>query len=385
MNKEKTSKIQEVQNKILEDALLEAIEHKSDDSIGLLKSVLGDNKKELKSTVKSNNVINFDKEDIDSYESDEFDTDDFEDEDIKDEDYISDDFDVAHDLVPLPSKGLIYKGVKSKIPVSYLTASDEDYISSPNLYLDGKIIDLLLNKKILDKNINPLDLCKGDRDALIIWLRSSGYGSNFPVSVRDPESGNMFETEVDLLSLTYKDFNLTPDIDGYFDFILPKTKHNVKFRFLTYRDELSYTKLLEKTNPKFKKLALDTVINSIKEIFKSEKNITDKLKNEITKSIECLNEYSNTIDDSNKNTHLKSVTFFLERSIVSINGFTDRNYIKKYISMMPAFDSIALRKYVNDNTPGIDFSVSVNRPESLGGGSINTFLEFDYTIFLHII
>lgn len=380
MKKEKNITIEDANKELLETALYEAIEHKNNDSTNVIDTLLKGGNPTSDIGNKENNIkpkntkkveYNVDEEDL--YINS-----------LLDDEFISDDMDVPHDLIPLPSKGLIYKNIKSKIPVSYLTASDEDYISSPNLYLDGKIIDLLLNKKILDKNIDPINLCKGDRDAIIVWLRASGYGSEFPISVRDPITGEFFETEVDLSKLKFKEFNLKPDENGYFDFILPKTKHNIKFRFLTYKDELIYTKLLEKSNPKFKKIALTNSINSIREIVKNENDVNSKLKNELDRAIESLDEYVEEINTSEKNIHLNSVTYFLEKSIVSINGMSDKEYIRKYVSMMPAFDSMSIRKYINNNTPGIDFSITVEKPESLGGGSINTFLEFDYTIFLRI-
>ena len=303
---------------------------------------------------------------------------------IENEEFISDDFDTPHDIIPLPSKGLIYKSVKGKIPVAYLTALDEDYITSPNLYLDGKIIDLLLNKKILDKSINPLDLAKGDRDAIIVWLYASGYGSKFPIIVKDPETGESFNAEADLSKLEFKPFNLVPDNMGYFSYTLPKTQDNIKFRFLTHRDELMYSKLLEKMNPNFKKLAVKSGLSNIKDIIESEKNMDVKKKVELNKAIESIELYLKTIDGDETTLHLKNISFLLERSIVSINGNTDKSFIKSYVSTMPVMDSLSLRKYIRENTPGIDFNITIERPESLGGGSINTFLEFDSTIFLHV-
>jgi hypothetical protein len=307
-------------------------------------------------------------------------------DDEDEEDLNTDDFDVPHDLVPLPSKGLIYKGVRAKIPVAYLTASDEDLITSPNLYLDGKIIDLLLRKKILDKTIRPENLCKGDREAIIVWLRATGYGSNFPVSVKDPMTGENFDSTVDLSSLKVKEFILKPDIDGYFDYKLPKTGDLIKFRFLTHKDELAYVKLLERTNPNFKKIAIKTSINSIRDVFQNDSSINSKLKTNLSKAIETFDEYLKIITEENENNNiaLKNVTFLLERSIISINGNSDRSYIKKYISFMPAIDSVSLRKYINDNAPGVDFKIKIERPESLGGGSFETFLELDSSIFLNI-
>jgi hypothetical protein len=47
-------------------------------------------------------------------------------------------------------------------------------------------------------------------------------------------------------------------------------------------------------------------------------------------------------------------------------------------------DSYELRKYINDNEPGVDFTITVKRPENLGGGSFKTFLEFDEYVFINI-
>ena len=69
---------------------------------------------------------------------------------------------------------------------------------------------------------------------------------------------------------------------------------------------------------------------------------------------------------------------------MSINGNSDKTYIKKYINQMPAMDSSSIRRYISENTPGVDFKIMVERPESLGGGSFETFLELDSTIFLNI-
>lgn len=377
----KNKELEKTTTEFMQSLLTEAEEHHNEASIKLLKEVVKNKTSDLAEiTPKSKSTSKPKMDPINSYDSI------IEDygEIIENEEFISDDFEVPHDIIPLPSKGLIYKSVKSKIPVAYLTASDEDYITSPNLYLDGKIIDLLLNKKILDKTINPLDLCKGDRDAIIVWLYASGYGASFPISVRDPETGERFNVDADLSNLDFKEFNLTPDVNGYFNFTLPKTKDEIKFRFLTHRDELVYTKLLEKMNPNFKKVAVKSNISSIKDIIESEKNLDSKRKLELNKAIESLDSYLKSIESDDTTLHLKNITFLLERSVMSINGNSDKAFIKSYISTMPVYDSLALRKYINENTPGVNFNITVERPESLGGGPVNTFLEFDSTIFLHV-
>lgn len=384
---EKIENLKKNQDKFIEDLLNEAIEHKYEPGVKLLKQVIsGDDTVDANTNMK--NILTGNKQIPEKHQKKIVENDypdiDYDLNNDEDDTYIVDDFDIPHDLVPLPSKGLVYKNVKSKIPVAYLTASDEDLITSPNLYLDGKIIDLLLRKKILDTSIKPENLCKGDRDAIIVWLRATGYGAKFPLMVKDPISGESFDYEIDLSALKVKDFDLTPDTDGYFDYKLPKSGHIVKFRFLTHKDEINYTKLLEKINPNFKKLAIKNSISSITDIIGSETKLDSKLKTSLALAIESLNEYFKVIDDTNDNLYLKNVTFLLERSIVSINGNSDRNYIKKYVSIMPVSDSLALRKHINENTPGVDFKTTIERPESLGGGSFDTFLELDSTVFLHI-
>ena len=51
---------------------------------------------------------------------------------------------------------------------------------------------------------------------------------------------------------------------------------------------------------------------------------------------------------------------------------------------MRAKDSRLYRDYMSKNEPGMDLKISVKRPESLGGGSIDTFLEIDPTILIRV-
>ena len=71
-------------------------------------------------------------------------------------------------------------------------------------------------------------------------------------------------------------------------------------------------------------------------------------------------------------------------SIVAVNDNYDRGYITKYIRNMIAKDSLMLRRYILEHEPGVNFEIEVNRPESLGGGSFKTFLEWDDSILLNI-
>lgn len=294
------------------------------------------------------------------------------------------DFDVAFDNVPLPSKGLCYKNGKSKIAIAYLTASDEDLITTPSLYSENKMIDVLLSKKILDKNINVENLIPADIEFLTVWLRATSYGTNFPITVTDPQTGKPFDTEVDLSKIDFRDFNLKINENGYFEFEMPMSKDVIEFKFMTRKDEHDYNKFLEKTNNKLKKHSIEIYKKALEDTILLDKSLNNDLKNKLITSLNNFQEYIDSIGEENSVVFSKSVTYRLFKSIVSINDNYDKKFIRKYVETLRAADSLALRKYINENAPAVNFNIEIQRPESLGGGSFTTFLQIDDAIFLNV-
>lgn len=289
-----------------------------------------------------------------------------------------------YDVIPLPSNGECYKHKMGRIPVSYLTAYDENLIISPNLYRDGTFIDYLLQEKIMNSNINPSDLIEGDRDAIILWLRASGYGNEFPVTATDDVTGQEFETIVDLSTINYKPFNLKGDENGYFDYTLPISGDRIKFKFLTHKDQKNLERLETIENNEMKKDKLESIVDDLKELIKNDTDIDKKEKTKINESIQTIDNWCNSINENNGLKFTHAVTNKLELSIVSVNDITDRNFIKDYVKNMKVKDASSLRKYITENEPGLDFKVKVNKPESLGGGSMEIFLSIDQYLFLNI-
>lgn len=289
-----------------------------------------------------------------------------------------------YDVIPLPSNGECYKHKMGRIPVSYLTAYDENLIISPNLYRDGTFIDYLLQEKIMNSNINPSDLIEGDRDAIILWLRASGYGNEFPVTATDDVTGQEFETIVDLSAINYKPFNLKGDENGYFDYTLPISGDRIKFKFLTHKDQKNLERLETIENNEMKKDKLESIVDDLKELIKNDTDIDKKEKTKINESIQTIDNWCNSINENNGLKFTHTVTNKLELSIVSVNDITDRNFIKDYVKNMKVKDASSLRKYITENEPGLDFKVKVNKPESLGGGSMEIFLSIDQYLFLNI-
>lgn len=293
--------------------------------------------------------------------------------------------DEVYDVINLPSNGQCYKHKKGKIAVSYLTATDENFITSPNLYRDGLITDCLLHRKIIDKSFDVDNLCAGDADAVTFFLRVSSYGADFPATFTDPDTNKTFSTVIDLSRIKVKPFDLIGDENGYFDFELPVSKDKIKFKFLTKKDERKLEKLNELGSNQTKALDLK-YISSYLETFLTDES--GKLEEDDVYQIEdAMKVINNIAEDMESKEGLpinKLVTNRMELMIVSINGNTDRQFIKKYIRNMVAKDSLAFRRYALDNEPGLDFSIQIEKPESLGGGLIDTFLDWSDTVFLSI-
>lgn len=293
------------------------------------------------------------------------------------------DRDVAYDVITLPSKGECYAEKKERLPVSYLTAYDENFITSPNLYKDGLVIDFLLKQKIMNKDVDVDDLCSGDADAIILFLRATSYGTDFPITVQDPTTKQVIETTVDLSTLKYKPFELKGDENGYFSFTLPITKDVVKFKFLTRKDEKTLKMLSKLESSGIKALTMAECLSTLSEGIKSDNLLDGRDKQECLKYLQTMNNWVEKLKSKKGLAFSKLITNRLELAIMSINDNDDREYIRKYVRNMVAKDSLELRKYMMKHEPGIDFEIEVQRPESLGGGSFKTFLEWDDSVFLN--
>lgn len=225
-------------------------------------------------------------------------------------------FQVPFDVIPLPSKGLLYPGQNGSVKVEYMTAMDENILTSPNLIKSGKVLEILLEKKVKESPVPFDQLLVGDRNAIMIWLRATGYGEMYPVKLTDPTSGVEFETEIDLSALKTKELpeDVEPDEKGEFSFYLPKIKKKIKFKLLTVGDEKSIISRSEK----YEKATKSQISNSL--------------------------------------------TYRLQSQIKEIDGNRDINFIQQFVNVMPAFDSLKFREYSDLIEPGIDMSVEVEGP-----------------------
>ena len=293
---------------------------------------------------------------------------------------------VQYDVLPLPSNGMCYPVTSplrcGRIPVAYLTAADENIIASPNVYRDGKLLDIILERKILDKRINVSDLSSGDRDAIILWLRATSYGEDFPISTTNPKTGKRYNVTIKLSQFGYNDFDLESDENGLFTYTT-SNGDEIKFKFFTNEDEEELKNIITSQVTDTNKIDVLKNLNYITETL-NRIEFSDEEKSMLVEDIDEIKDIVETdITEVDEDIYPSTITEQMIMHTVSVNGNSDREFIKNYVENMRAKESMDYRNYFVDNKPGVDFNFNVNIPESDGGGSFATFLRIDDTIFIN--
>ena len=149
------------------------------------------------------------------------------------------------EVVDLPSQGLLYPKdsplSSGKIEIKYMTAREEDILTSANLIKKGVVIEKLLESLVIDKSIKIDDLLIGDKNAVLIAARILAYGKEYNVEYDGQK------IEVDLTQLKDKKLDESKVSKGVneFDFELPATKRKLTFNLLTSGDEKEIEKEIE--------------------------------------------------------------------------------------------------------------------------------------------
>tara|TARA_R100000008_G_C3583267_1_gene170169 strand:- start:834 stop:1712 length:879 start_codon:yes stop_codon:yes gene_type:complete len=230
-------------------------------------------------------------------------------------------FSTPTEFVDLPSKGKLYPEGhplhnKEYIEIRYMTAKDEDILASRNLLKKGVAVDRLLQNVIVDKNLKIEDMLVGDKNALVVATRITGYGANYSTSVSCPSCTANGKHEFDLedskitggyLELEEEDETFIMTDNATFIVELPKMKAKVEIKLLTGSDENQYVAFSKKR--KNHGLQGDSIL-------------TDQLR----------------------------------MFIVSVNGSNSKKTIGELIEHMPASDSRFLRQAYSSLMPNIDLT-----------------------------
>lgn len=224
------------------------------------------------------------------------------------------------EFVELPSKGKLYPvghPLKDKefIEIKEMTAKEEDILTSKALAKKGATLDRFISSVLIDKTIDAETLLSGDRQAIILAARISGYGADYETEVVCPFCDkkqrhvfNLLEKLPHLGGESEQEVSFKITEKGTVIVELPSTKWRVELKALTGKEE--------------KILASFVQNNKAKE--KADTFIVDQLK----------------------------------LMILSIQEITDRKTIEEAISVMPAKDSRFLRQTYNKLMPAIDLNHS---------------------------
>jgi hypothetical protein len=207
---------------------------------------------------------------------------------------------LPHDMVQLPSEGLFYKNKKKAVKVGYLTAADENILMGGGLDLTYN----LLRSKLYEPDMKIEDMLEGDVEAILVFLRNTGFGPEVELNLVDPQTKKPFKTSVVLDQLSIVK-GQTPSEDGTFIVTLPKSEATVKLKPMTYGD---------------------------------------------------INEIQKMIDSYPQGRTAPRVTWRLNKEIVEVNGVTDRAEIVKFVESMPIGDSKFIRQFMNQNEPRLDMT-----------------------------
>lgn len=225
------------------------------------------------------------------------------------------------EFVDLPSKGTFYPeghplhNVES-VEIKFMTAKEEDILTSPSLLKSGKCLDRLLKSVLIDKTINPESLLSTDRNAILVATRITGYGSSYESSYICKHCGTRNEhafdlTEIDIIN---PENDLLDEygvkiVDGLYEFEIPRLQAVVSIKPIIHEDEIKIAKASDK---------------------KVELGLAET-----------------------------ATTDLLRQLIVKVAGSDDRTLINQLVENMPALDSRHIRKIYSKIVPKISIENNV--------------------------
>jgi len=152
------------------------------------------------------------------------------------------------EMIDLPSKGKLYPKDSplkdGKIEIKYMTAKEEDILTSANLIKKGVVIDRLLDSLIVTSGVKCQDLIIGDKNAIMVAARILAYGPEYICEIDNPNTGGKIQQTFNLADCPFKEVDDSIN-ENLFECELPVSKQKIKFSVLTGKDENLITKDLK--------------------------------------------------------------------------------------------------------------------------------------------
>ena len=226
-------------------------------------------------------------------------------------------FSTPTQFVELPSKGRFYlEGHplygKDSVEIRFMTAKDEDILTSKTLLKKGVAIDRLISNILIDKSLHPDLLLIGDKNAIIVAARISGYVEKYQTSINCPSCGSSVSHTFDLSEQkivhgdNFDGFEIEETEEKTFIITMPLSKARVEVRLMSGLDE--------------------------KQLIKTSKS---KQRHNLPES---------------------PLTDVFKVYIKSVNGNKDTNMINSFVDHLPAIDSRYLRHAYKMVVPTVDLT-----------------------------
>ena len=218
------------------------------------------------------------------------------------------------ELIDLPSEGRLYPEghplKDGKIEIKYMTAREEDILTSQNLIKKGVVIDKLINSLILTEGVSGDDLLIGDKNAVMVAARVLAYGPEYVCDIKNPNTNETISHTFNLADCPFK--KLPKGItENNFEIELPISKKKITFKLLTGKEEQLINKDIEASK---------------------------KLGSQVTPEL----------------------TTRLRHTITSVDSDSSQNVINEFVNNLLARDSMFLRKEIQKVTPDIELSQEIN-------------------------
>jgi hypothetical protein len=256
------------------------------------------------------------------------------------------DYKFPTEIIELPSRGLLYSKdnplSSGKVEMKYMTAKEEDILTTQSYIRDGSVLDRLFQSLIVSNGegqpIKYVDLVTGDKNAIMVAARVLGYGKDYEVEIEDPFSGKKQKDVIDLTQFENKEYDGSAQVELHkneFEFTLPRSGRKITFMAMTESKERK-------------------VKHQIEELARANRKLKDDTSRELT-------------------TRLKNM-------ILSVDGETEQKVINHFVdNELFAVDSKAFRAYINEVVPDVDLMYEFVSEET--GGRREMVLPMDTSFF----
>jgi hypothetical protein len=243
------------------------------------------------------------------------------------------------EFVELPSKGLLYAAdhplyESDVIEIRHMTAKEEDILTSESLIKQGVALDRLIDSLIVDKNITASNLLVGDKNAVLVAVRVTGFGPEYKVGITCPVCADENSVECDLSSLPHKEIDLD---------------HNNAVQLPSGNYEMTF--------PHYKGLVIEVkLLNGADE----KRIVKQRDKKKKTKGPDSL------------------ITDQLTAIIVRINEYTDAPSLQRFITECPTKITREIRAIYDAITPDIDMTLEFECSECEYEGKVGLPLTAEF-------